>query len=150
MTYHSTKTYGHEIGLSCAFRQWRAQSHCQLIHGYALSFKFTFEAEELDEKNWVADFGNFKELKSQLENIFDHTLVIAYDDPKGAILATLGTIEGLARVVRMDEVGCEAFAELAYSIASDLIERTYGCRVQVVSCECAEHGANSAIYIREK
>ena len=34
--YRSSKTYGHEIGLSAAFRQWRAQSHCRLIHGYAL------------------------------------------------------------------------------------------------------------------
>ena len=29
----STKTYGHDLGLSAAFRQWRAESHCRLIHG---------------------------------------------------------------------------------------------------------------------
>ncbi|SVB70610.1 uncharacterized protein METZ01_LOCUS223464, partial [marine metagenome] len=26
--YQSTKTYGNEVGLSCCFRQWRADSHC--------------------------------------------------------------------------------------------------------------------------
>lgn len=31
--YQSTKTYGHDRGFSCAFRQWRADSHCRLIHG---------------------------------------------------------------------------------------------------------------------
>ena len=36
--YRSTKTYGNERGLSCAFRQWRADSHCNLIHGYSLGF----------------------------------------------------------------------------------------------------------------
>ena len=35
--WRSTKTYGHEEGLSCCFRQWRAtHSHCRLLHGYAL------------------------------------------------------------------------------------------------------------------
>ena len=51
--YNSTKTYGHDVGLSCSFRQWRAQSHCSKVHGYALSVKFTFAAEKLDERNWV-------------------------------------------------------------------------------------------------
>ena len=41
--WRSTKTYGHEEGLSCCFRQWRAtHSHCRLLHGYALSFRLTF------------------------------------------------------------------------------------------------------------
>ena len=41
--YFSTKTYGHERGLSCAFRQPLAlHSHCSLLHGYALSFSFKF------------------------------------------------------------------------------------------------------------
>lgn len=31
MTYVSTKTYGHEVGLSATFRQWRASSHCRLL-----------------------------------------------------------------------------------------------------------------------
>ncbi len=41
--YRSTKMYDHNEGLSCCFRQWRAtDSHCRLIHGYALAFKFVF------------------------------------------------------------------------------------------------------------
>ena len=53
--YISTKTYKH-LG-PVAYRQWRADSHCNLIHGYALSFHFEFESEELDARNWVMDFG---------------------------------------------------------------------------------------------
>ena len=57
--FFSTKTYGHETGLSCAFRQPNAtHSHCSLLHGYALSFKFVFGAQELDNKNWAVDFGD--------------------------------------------------------------------------------------------
>ena len=63
--YYSTKTYGHEEGLSCMFRQPLAtHSHCSLLHGYALSFSFKFGCDGLDDKNWVVDFGNLKELKA--------------------------------------------------------------------------------------
>ena len=36
MPYLSTKTYGHNIGLACVFRQPNADhSHCHLLHGYS-------------------------------------------------------------------------------------------------------------------
>ena len=72
MTYISTKTYGHDIGLSCAFRQWKAESHCKYLHGYSLSITFRFMANELDYRNWVVDFGGLKDLKATLEDYFDH------------------------------------------------------------------------------
>jgi len=75
MLYQSTKIL--ELG-SCAFRQWRADhSHCHYVHGYRLVAKFWFSAKELDNKNWVVDFGGLKELKSLLEKQFDHTLCVA-------------------------------------------------------------------------
>lgn len=55
--FFSIKKYGHERGLSAAFRQWRADSHCKFLHGYSLEFEFEFGAHELDERNWVVDFG---------------------------------------------------------------------------------------------
>ena len=73
--HRSTKTYGHDLGFSVAFRQWRAQSHCRLLHGYSLAFRFEFAAEELDPRNWVVDFGGLKGLKAMLEQNFDHKTV---------------------------------------------------------------------------
>ena len=59
--FQSTKVL--ELG-SCAFRQPRAShSHCRFVHGYKLSAKFWFEAKELDENNWVVDFGGLKDFK---------------------------------------------------------------------------------------
>ena len=46
MGWQVTKTYGHDLGLSCCFRQWGASSHCRFLHGYALSFSFTFERRD--------------------------------------------------------------------------------------------------------
>ena len=66
--YLSTKTY-RQIG-PVAYRQWRADSHCNLIHGYALSFHFEFECDTLDARNWCMDFGGLKDLKFKLEDWF--------------------------------------------------------------------------------
>ena len=65
--FFSTKTY-RQIG-PVAYRQWRADSHCNLIHGYAMSFHFEFEADTLDARNWVTDFGGLRPLKDDYEYI---------------------------------------------------------------------------------
>ncbi len=148
MTYYSTKTYDHTEGLSCAFRQWRAKdSHCKLIHGYSLAFKFVFGATSLDDRNWVQDFGGLKDIKAWLKQQFDHTLCIAEDDPE---LQTLMLLDGHIADIRMlPAVGCEKFAEHVYNHVSKIIEQGSGGRVWVDSVECREHGANSAIYQRD-
>lgn len=147
MTYQSTKQYGHEVGLSCAFRQHRAESHCRLLHGYALAIKLTFEAEELDVRNWVADFGGLKSFKTLLENTFDHKLLVAEDDPMKDELCALAGL-GLADVVIVTATGCERFAELIFRCAQIwLRDAGYGDRVWMRSVEVKEHGANSAIFM---
>jgi 6-pyruvoyltetrahydropterin/6-carboxytetrahydropterin synthase len=149
--YQSTKTYGHDLGLSCCFRQHKAQSHCKKLHGYSLGFKFTFEAEHLDERGWVQDFGALKGLKQALEQAFDHTLVVSMHDPELLAFQQLMR-SGVCDLVILHAVGVEAFAKHAYQLAADLLNagsldrHDAGNRVRVVSCECSEHGANSAIY----
>lgn len=147
MKYRSTKTYGHDLGLSATFRQWRADSHCNTLHGYALSFKFTFEADELDDRNWVMDFGGLKDLKEKLEKFFDHKVIVSKDDPKlGAFQALEGM--GIADLVILDGVGCELFAKKAYELGQETLDKLeLSSRIRIVSVECAEHGANSAVYI---
>jgi 6-pyruvoyltetrahydropterin/6-carboxytetrahydropterin synthase len=147
--YQSTKTYGHDIGLSCAFRQWRANdSHCSKIHGYSLAFKFVFECSNLDDKNWAVDFGGLKSLKKLLELNFDHKTAVAEDDPylyKFKELHNLGMLD----LTILPSVGCEKFAEHAFNLANSIVEPIYGKRVRLVSCEVMEHGANSAIYLAD-
>jgi 6-pyruvoyltetrahydropterin/6-carboxytetrahydropterin synthase len=144
--YYSTKTYGHNIGLSAVFRQPNADhSHCHLLHGYSLQFKFTFGCDELDNKNWAVDFGGLKPLKKWLEDSFDHKTVIDKKDP---YIETFYDLEkkGLCELTVMDGVGAEKFAEHAFNYADGLIREATNNRCYVVEVECAEHGANSAIY----
>ncbi len=113
--YVSTKRYGHEAGFSIAYRQHRADSHCRYIHGYSLAFEFEFQSERLDVRNWVCDFGGFRTLKDFLEQYFDHTLLVAKDDPDLSEFKLLGAGESrLAQVREVDKTGCEGIAEFLF------------------------------------
>jgi|TARA_R110002153_G_scaffold241591_2_gene396698 6-pyruvoyltetrahydropterin/6-carboxytetrahydropterin synthase len=145
MAYYSTKTYGHQIGLSACFRQPNAHSHCKLLHGYSLGFKFTFACDQLDIRNWVVDFGGLKPLKAWLEETFDHKVVLDFTDQymyKFEELENMGLIE----IVKVDGVGVEKFAYHAHKYADKLVREMTDNRCWVSEVECAEHGANSAIY----
>ena len=146
MAYYSTKTYGHNIGLSAVFRQPNADhSHCHLLHGYSLAFKFTFGCSDLDNKNWAVDFGGLKPLKARLEDSFDHKTAIDIADPMKDELLHLETL-GLAEIRQFDGVGAEKFAEHAWRFADELVREMSDGRCWCESAECMEHGANSAIY----
>lgn len=150
--YKVTKTYGHELGLSCCFRQWRAKSHCNQFHGYALSFKLTFSTMDLDECNWVIDFGALKPLKERLQQLFDHTMAVAEDDPHIESIVSLHELGIANHVIFPDGVGCEKFARLVgHEVMSWLNTKAeYSGRVFLDEVECREHGANSAIWVSER
>lgn len=152
--YYSHKEYGHERGLSCCFRQHAADSHCNLLHGYALSVKLEFSAEELDERNWVIDFGGLKRVETYLKDTFDHKLLLSEDDPIilngsraiGEDDSTLDHLLTIADVIVVRRVGCEAFAEMIYHFVSAWLFDTHGSRVKLDRVTVKEHGANGASY----
>jgi len=166
--YYSTKTYGNDRGLSCCFRQWRAtHSHCSTIHGYSIGIKLIFECDTLDEKNWCMDFGGLKEFKSWADYMFDHTLVVAEDDPMLPFFKHMNDIVDMGSVnpestvpyergaicdLRIvPGVGCEMFAKICYDKMAELLasgDMRYPINptVRIKSVEIFEHGANSATY----
>lgn len=144
--YYSTKTYGNDRGLSCCFRQWRAtHSHCSLLHGYSIGIKLIFESPTLDSRNWVMDFGGLKEFKNWADYMFDHTLLIAEDDPRLVQFKQLALLNdypedafkvgafNLMQDTKPHErkavcdlrivpaVGCEAFAKLAFDKMQEIL-----------------------------
>lgn len=149
--FYSTKTYGTDRGLSCCFRQWRAtHSHCSLLHGYSIGIKLIFECDTLDDKNWCMDFGGLKAFKEWADSMFDHTLIVAKDDPMLGEFQFLAA-NGLCDLREVDGVGCEMFAKMCYDKMSELLadgnlRYAINPTVRVKSVEVFEHGANSAIY----
>lgn len=121
--YISTKEYSHLAPL--AYRQWRADSHCNQIHGYALSFKFEFECDDLDARNWAMDYGGLKPLKEFLEDKFDHVLLLAQDDPHYADIKRLGDL-GLAKITEVEKTGCEGIADFLYKYVNGIFLPNYG------------------------
>jgi 6-pyruvoyltetrahydropterin/6-carboxytetrahydropterin synthase len=141
MTYTSSKVI--ELG-STAFRQPNADSHCKFIHGYQLKAELTFGCKELDKNNWVFDFGGLKQLKTIFNNQFDHTLVVAGNDPN-LDLFTLINEAGVADLRIMDGgVGIERFAEWVFKTADTYVEEATEGRVWVENATVYEHGNNFA------
>lgn len=96
-----------------AYRQWKADSHCNLNHGYSLSIKLYFEADSLDKRNWVTDFGGLKPLKAQLDEWFDHKTLVAEDDPLRPLIEAYAKAGG-AKITYVEATGCEALADFLY------------------------------------
>lgn len=154
--HFSSKTYGAEQGLSAVFRQWRATSHCRFLHGYALSIRLLFQAEALDGRNWVVDFGGLKPLKAALADLFDHKTLIASDDPDLARFMRLHE-SGLIDLRVVKGVGCEAFAKIIYDLTQDFLIKEYlpaldermippPAGLALSSVGVSEHAGNGAIY----
>ena len=149
--FQSTKVFD---GFSCVFRQWKAEgTHCRFLHGYGVSFKVWFEGE-LDEKNWVWDFGGMKRAngtidgmnpKAWMDYMFDHTTLIAEDDPYLEGWKAMDH-HGLIQLRVIPHVGAERFAEFVFNKINDFVKAETDNRVKVTKVEFMEHNKNSAIY----
>ena len=149
--FQSTKLFD---GFSCVFRQWKAEgTHCRFLHGYGISFRVWFEGE-LDERNWVWDFGGMKRAKGTIDGknpkewmdyMFDHTTLIAVDDPFINAFKQMETA-GVAQIRILPAVGAEQFAKYIFEKINTFIQEETSGRVKVVRVEFMEHNKNTAIY----
>ena len=149
--FQSTKIFD---GFSTVFRQWKAEeTHCKYLHGYGVSFKVWFEGE-LDEKNWVWDFGGMKRAENKIDDMspkewmdhmFDHTVIIAEDDPFVESFQSMG-VHGAAQVRVIPAVGAEKFAEFIFNKLNNFVKLETKNRVKVIRVEFMEHGKNSGVY----
>jgi 6-pyruvoyltetrahydropterin/6-carboxytetrahydropterin synthase len=131
---------------STSFRQPFAKSHCRYIHGYRLYAKFWFKCKELDENNWVVDFGGLKQLKLFFAKQFDHTTIISKDDPLLDEFIELNKKGGINLKIMEQGVGIELFAAYCYEQANKHIKKITNERCWVSKVEIFEHEKNSAIY----
>lgn len=142
--FQSTKVI--ELG-SCAFRQWRAShSHCKFLHGYQLIAKLWFSGSSLDEKNWVVDFGGLKELKAELNSMYDHTTTVSADDPELETFKQLHDKGIIQLYIMKDGVGIERAAENVFNVADRHVRKLTNNRCWVDKVEVFEHEDNSATY----
>lgn len=146
-TYGSTKTYVHSVGLSCCFRQWRAESHCRFMHGYAIKVHLEFSSKELDHRHWAVDFGSLKSFKGWLEDTFDHKTLVATDDPELETFRFLQS-QGLVQLREVPACGCEAMARMIWEYADQWRQDNGYHHVVLEKVVVSEHEGNSASYGR--
>ena len=149
--FQSSKVFD---GFSTVFRQWKAEdTHCRFVHGYGISFKVYFEGE-LDHRNWVWDFGGMKRAKTQIDGkspkewmdyMFDHTLIVAEDDPFKNAFIEMGEA-GAAQVRVIPATGAEKFAEYIFNKINEFVKTETDNRVRVIKVKFMEHGKNAAYY----
>ena len=152
--FQSSKVFD---GFSTVFRQWRAKTtHCQYVHGYGISFKVYFEGE-LDDRNWVWDFGGMKRAKTLIDGrqpkawmdyMFDHTMIMAEDDPKLPAFQQMDAA-GVAQVRIIPSTGAEKFAEYIYHKLNEFVKNETDNRVRVIKVKFMEHGKNAAYYVED-
>ena len=107
----------------------------------------------LDEKRgsrhrgWVVDFGKggFGQLREWLHATFDHTLLVAEDDPAREEFLHLRD-RGLADVRVVPGTSCEAIAKFVFENTQPMIAAATQGRCWISTVECFEHGANSALF----
>jgi|TARA_Y100000004_G_scaffold32770_2_gene34571 6-pyruvoyltetrahydropterin/6-carboxytetrahydropterin synthase len=152
--FQSSKVFD---GFSTVFRQWKAETtHCRFLHGYGISFKVYFEGE-LDDRNWVWDFGGMKRAKTQIDGkspkewmdyMFDHTVIVAEDDPGIKGFETMDKL-GVIQLRIIPATGAEKFAEYIYNKLQEFVDTETEGRVKVTKVKFMEHGKNAACYIGE-
>jgi 6-pyruvoyltetrahydropterin/6-carboxytetrahydropterin synthase len=149
--FQATKLFD---GFSCVFRQWKAEgTHCRFLHGYGVSFRVWFEGEP-DERNWVWDFGGMKRAngtidgmnpKAWMDYMFDHTTIIAEDDPGIGGFKTMDQL-GIIQLRIIPAVGAEQFAKYIFEKLNTFVKEETSGRVKVARVEFMEHSKNTAIY----
>ena len=149
--FESSKVFD---GFSTVFRQWRAEdTHCRFVHGYGVSFKVYFEGD-LDERNWVWDFGGMKRAKTLIDGkspkewmdyMFDHTMIIAEDDPELLAFQQMDKA-GVAQVRVIPATGAEKFSEYIYNKLNEFVKTETNNRVRVTKVKFMEQGKNAAYY----
>ena len=116
------------------------------------------------------DFGGLKAFKEWSEWQFDHTLIVALDDPFVSMFKEMSKMGkhsdgGVCDLRLVEAVGCEKFAELAYLTMNEILEAyqegrawthpnghvfearyPVGQGVKLRSVEVFEHAGNSATY----
>ena len=143
MIYQSTK-YFKEIG-PCAYRNHKSDTDCYLLHGYCRSFRFVFGCNNLDRQGFVVDFGGLKDVKRQLQEWFDHTVILQSDDPLVPDFQRL-TKDGHCKLQTFPLISSEGLAEWTGEYVDSVLQEKYQGRCWIISSEHIEAEKNSAIY----
>ena len=89
-----------------------------------------------------------KSPKEWMDYMFDHTVVVAEDDPGIKGFETMDKL-GVIQLRIIPATGAEKFAEYIYNKLQEFVDTETEGRVKVTKVKFMEHGKNAACYIGE-
>ena len=117
-----------------------------MLHGQARSVEIEFIAKSLDASGVVIDFSATASIRQALEEQFDHTLLVANDDPIRDELLKLEQ-SGAAKIKLMADTSLEGSARWVADTVSAILSRETTDRVRITRVEVRESPKN-AVYLR--
>ncbi|WAX76553.1 6-pyruvoyl trahydropterin synthase family protein [Streptomyces sp. KMM 9044] len=129
--------------LPCCHRSWAHDGKCRFLHGYERSFEIEFACAELDPTTgFVVDFSALKNVRDLLNRQFDHTTLVAGNDPERPLFEELAA-RGVIDLRIMEHTGMEGAAAWVMDEAGRLIHEATSGRVWIRRVEARECRKNS-------
>ncbi|GAB7143520.1 6-carboxytetrahydropterin synthase [Mycobacterium riyadhense] len=137
--FHLRKRFG---DLPCCHRSWSRQGKRFFLHGYERTFEVEFAcAETAPGTGLVVDTRCLKDLRAALRRQFDHTTLIAADDPQLDLFQMMAD-QGVIDLRIMDSTGMEACAAWVFDTVERIVGKATEGRVWVSRIEARENRNN--------
>jgi hypothetical protein len=138
--FHMRTLFG---DLPCCHRSWTNRGKRFFLHGYDRTFEIEFACAETEpEAGVVVDGSTLDEVRSALRYQFDHTTLIAADDPQRDLFELLAE-RGVVDLRAMDNTGMEGSAAWVFDTAERIVGLATGGRVWVSRVEAWESRNNA-------
>jgi 6-pyruvoyl-tetrahydropterin synthase len=129
-------------GLPCCRRAWAGVGKQALLHGYERTFEIEFACAETDPgSGMVVDGGCIKAIRAALRSQFDHTTLVAADDPQRELFGLLAD-NGVIDLRTMDNTGMEGSAAWVFDTSERIVGLATQGRVWVSSVEARQSRNN--------
>jgi 6-pyruvoyltetrahydropterin/6-carboxytetrahydropterin synthase len=138
-----TKTYD---DIPFGHRAHAHDGHCALVHGHNWSFAITFVADTTDDCGFVVDFGKLKQLKADLDAMFDHTLLLNQVDPLADDFRHFLNGHSINNLRLVPDCSCEGIAKLVFDLTDPHIREITSNRARVLKVTVKEDSRNQATY----
>jgi 6-pyruvoyl-tetrahydropterin synthase len=133
--FHMRKLFDN---LPCCHRSWANHGKRFFLHGYARTFEVEFACAETEpDTGVVVDSGSLREIRVALRYQFDHTTLIAVDDPQRDLFELLAE-RGVIDLRIMDHTGMEGSAAWVFDTADRIVGPATGGRVWVSRIKARE------------
>lgn len=129
--FHMRKLFDN---LPCCHRSWANQGKQFFLHGYERSFEVEFACAETESDT---DSNAVRVIRAALLYQFDHTTLIAADDPQRELFELLAQ-RGVIDLRIMDNTGMEGSAAWVFDTAERIVGRATAGRVWVSRIKARE------------